>query len=317
MNNKFKITVIDDMFLSSSQSDMIEKMGETKIFSGVPESKKEAMNRISNSNIITVGWTNISDDMLKELPNLKLISVWASGYDYIDVISAKKRGVLVTNIPGYAAESVAEHTFTLIFALAKNLIKANSHVRSGEYQWKKFCGVELNSKTIGIIGTGSIGSKVAQIANCFGMRVIAYTKKPSEERANKLNLEYVELEYLLKTSDIVTLHLPLTDSTSEMFTMNEFKLMKKTSFFINTARAAIINQNDLIQALNKGIMAGAGLDDIVNPTDVNNPLYLLDNVVLTPHNAFHTTEALIRKTDICISNIQSFINNSPQNVVNM
>lgn len=312
----YKIAVIDDVFMDGEQRERLRNMGDLSVYEGMSPSHEKAIERIENADIIICGWTDITEDILSKVANLKFVAIWATGYDYVDLEAATKRGILVTNVPGYAAQSVAEHTFALMFALVKNLIMADAHVRSGKYSWQEFRGIEIKGKTLGVIGTGAIGAQVARIGKCFGMQVIAYTVHPSPDRANKLGVEYVELDELLRQSDFITLHVPLVSTTKQMLSAREFSLMKPSAFLINTARAAIVDQEALYRALSEGKIAGAGLDDIINPDNTQNPLYRLNNVILTPHMGFHTLEALKRKTNICLANVQAFINGHPQNVVN-
>ena len=222
----YKISIVDDMYLDTEQRGRLESMGDVSIYEGVPSSSGQAIERIGNADIAILGWTNVTENMLNQMPNLKLISVWATGYDYVDVKAATQRRILITNVPGYAAQSVAEHAFALILALVRNLVKADTHVRSGKYSWQDFRGIELKGKTLGVIGTGAIGGQVVHLGKCFGMRVIAFTAHPSLERAEKLGVEYVELDDLLRQSDFLSLHLPLTPGTSRMLSSREFLLMK-------------------------------------------------------------------------------------------
>jgi len=310
-----KIAVIDNVTLDESDKKRLGSLGKLKIFKGMPKSGKEIISRIGDNEIVVAGGCDIPAEAMLQAKNLKMIAVWGTGYDHVPLEAAKKKGVVVTNVPGYAAESVAEHSFALMLSVIRKIPQANNYVKSGHWRRGDFKGFELKGKTIGIIGTGAIGAYVAKLAHCFGMKVIAFTGHPSAEKAKELGLEYVSLEGLLKRSDIVTIHTPLTPNTKGMLGKKEFGLVKKGAILINTARAGIIEQKHLIEALESGRLAGAGLDMLEKEPPEDGPLRRMENIIITPHCGSYTDDAIRRCTDGCIENIERFLEGKTQNVV--
>lgn len=312
-----KIVVTDPIFLEQDHIDRLEKLGTVQIYKDLPRSDEELIIRLTDSEIAIVGWINLTSKMIDELTRLKMISVWATGYDFVDVGAANKHGIIVSNVPGYGSEAVAEHVFAMLLSFARNIPAADRYVRMGNFDWRGFKGLELAGKTIGIIGMGSIGSRVAEIAGCFGMHVISFTAHTTGDKTKKSEVRFLPLEDVLGQSDILTIHVPLTTETEKMIGYRELGKMKKDAIIINTSRGKVIDEAALIDALKSGRIAGACLDVLAQEPNVkDNPLLDFDNVILTPHIAFHTTEALRRCTDICINNVEAFIKGAPQNVVN-
>lgn len=311
-----KIVVIDDVLMNEEQIERLKSMGDLKIFSGAPANRAEIIDRAEDADVIISGWTYFNNDILDELKNLKMISLWATGTDYIDISEAHKRGIAVTNVPGYARNAVAELALCLMLSVIRKVPQADRDVRnSGEYHWSLFQGMEISDKTLGILGTGAIGCRMAEIAKGFNMKVIAFDPYPREENVKKYNIKYVSYEDIFIESDIVTVHMPLLPSTRHLITLKDLDKMKKDAVFINTARADLVNQDDLYQVLKSGRIFGAGLDDINFSLQSGADLLALDNVVVTPHMGFNTREATIIKTNICIDNISSFLNGQLSNRV--
>lgn len=221
---------------------------------------------------------------------LKIVSRVGVGYDNIDVEAATRYGVMVTNTPGVMAESVAEHTILLMLATAKNLTLADKEAREGIWEWAKYRGTELWSKTLGQIGLGRIGYLVAKKARAaFNMQILVYDPYISEERILSVGEKSTDIESLLKQSDVVSINTPLTEETHHLIGENEFKTMKKSAVLINTGRGPIVDEEALIHALQTGDIAKAGLDVFEEePPKGDNPLFQMDNVVLTPHQASNT-----------------------------
>lgn len=312
----YKVVLLDDIYLSESQRLRLASICNPRIFAGIPKDDNEILSRIGDAEIVVLGWTKIGRPIFEKATKLNMIAVWATGFDYVDVSAATDHHVAVANVPGYASIPVAELVFAMILALARNITLADRHVREGNYNWKEFQGFELRGKTLGIIGVGSIGTEVANIGNGFGMKVLGYTAHPSSEKARRLNIRFVEFDELLSESDIVTIHAPLNNQTKMLITEKQLGRMKNTGVVINTARAEIIDQRALINALEGGKIGGAGLD-VINPDESDlKQLCNLDNVLLTPHMAFNTVEAIERKTDICLANIEAFVAGAPKNIVN-
>lgn len=312
-----KIVVLDDVELSEKHISRLKSIGSLTIFSGSPSSEEEIVKRAEDAEVIILGWTNLTDRVLSRLTALKHISIWATGYDYVDIAEATRRGITVTNVPAYARNAVAELAVGLMLAVIRNIPRADMDFRSTKSNnWGIFQGTELSGKTIGIIGTGAIGSKVAQIANGFDMKLLAYDVYEKQDLQDKFNLKYVSLEELLKESDVITLHLGLMPSTTNLISGREFELMKENAVIINTARSGLVDQDAMYAALRDRRILGAGLDEIDLSVPSGDEIVKLDNVVLTPHMGFNTKEAKITKTDICVENVWNIINSKPTNLVN-
>lgn len=238
--------------------------------------------------------TKVTKDVIDAAKNLKIIGRAGVGVDNIDVEAATQRGIVVVNAPGGNAVSTAEHTLALIFAVARKIPQADKSVKEGKWERKKFVGMELRGKTIGVIGLGRVGFEVAKRARALEMNVIAYDPYISEERAREIGAKIVTLEELLRTSDIITVHVPKTKETEKLISKKEFEIMKDGVYIINCARGGIIDEAALYEALVNGKVRGAALDVYEKePPDPDNPLLKLDNVVTTPHLGASTREAQI------------------------
>lgn len=258
--------------------------------------------------VISLIHNKIDEDVIAAAaPKLKVISNFAVGYDNIDAVAAKRRGIIVTNTPGVAGESVAEHTFLLILSATKKLIEADRFVRSGKFSgWDPniFLSSQVFGKTIGIVGLGKIGSYVGHIAyGGFKMKILYHDIYRSEDFEMLTEAEYVSLERLLKESDIITLHVPLLAETRHMISKKELSLMKDTAILINTSRGAVVDQEALIDALTKHKIAGAGLDVFEDEHHIPHELRVLGNTVLTPHIASATFETRIAMARVAAQNV--------------
>lgn len=250
---------------------------------------------------------------------LKLLVVCTTGYDNVDVATATAHGVFVANARGYSTESVAEHAIALMLAVSKAIPAADAAMRrkpfeafEGVPEHAPYMGFDLAGKTLGIIGLGRIGSRVAQIASQgFGMKVLAYDRAPHEMPG----VAFTSLEDLLKQSDVVSLHLSLSQDTVQMLNAPRLALMKPTAILINTARGKLVDEAALYRALQTGQLAGAGLDTLDDIT-TNNPLLSLQNVVLSPHSAYLTQESTSRRADEIVAIVQAFVSGAPVNIVN-
>lgn len=249
--------------------------------------------------------------VFESCPNLKVLSLWGTGTDNVDLPAASAHGVTVTNTPGVAAVSIAEHSLLLMLAVARQITTVHNRTAAGE--WAKGQSIQLNGKTLGIIGLGAIGRQFARLGQGIGMRVIAWTMHPNPA----LGFELVELDELLRTSDVVSMHLRLSGETQGFLGAAEFAKMKPGAIFINTARGPIVDETALIDALRSGHLAGAGLDVFdVEPLPPNHPLTQIDTAVLTPHCAGITPEVLEAGLSLAIENVWGFLRGQPQNVVN-
>ena len=306
----------DTVSFEEKHLQSLRALGELIVYDDVP-ARAELERRLIDADIAVIGWSTIDDSLLSRATALKLISLWSTGYDHVDVAAARARGIVVTNVPGYAADTIAEFVIGSMIALSRRFMAAHRHVLDGNYDWKPFKGSEIRGKTLGIVGTGAIGSRVAGLANALGMSVIATTRDPSAQRAARLRVRYVPFENLLAESDIISIHTALTPETRGLFDARAFARMKRGALIVNTARAEVVDKRALGAALVAGHLAGAALDVVDGvPLSPDHVFLTHPNVILTPHCAFNSREALIAKTDMCISNIERYIAGAPQHIVN-
>jgi glycerate dehydrogenase len=282
----------------------------------------EVISRAQGAEILLTNKTILTREMMLQLPQLKFISVLATGYNIVDVGAAKSQGILVSNAPGYGTASVVQLTFALMFeffnqvSLHSSAVAAGEWVTSKDFSFSKSVLTELNGKTLGLIGFGSIGQQVCDVSMAFGMRTVAYSRTRSDQRSRN-NFRWMDLFEVYKTADILSIHCPLTDETKGMINNRTLSMMKKSAFLINTARGQIIVEEDLAHALNTGVIAGAGLDVLsVEPPQKDNPLLSAKNCIITPHIGWATKEARGRLMSITINNVKSYIDGKPINVVN-
>ena len=283
--------------------------------------------------------SQLSKEVLEKLPNLKFIATRSTGFDHLDLNVCKAKGVLVANVPGYGSHTVAEYTFGLLICLVRKIYDAYHRVReTGNFDLTGLKGRELFNKTLGVIGTGRIGINVIKIANGFGMKVIAYDKYPNDELEQQLDFEYISFEELLKQADIITLHVPYNTETHHLLNKNNISLIKTGAYVINTSRGGVIETEALYQALKSGQIAGAALDVLEEEEGVKeeqellvkgkiaeseklktillNHIFIdLDNVIVSPHNAFNTEEALESIVAMTIDNIDDYLKGKPINLV--
>ena len=284
--------------------------------------------------------SDVSADVLKELENLKFIATRSTGFDHINLNYCEEKEILVSNVPTYGSHTVAEYTFALLLCLIRKVYNSYHRIReTGSFSLEGLRGEELFGKTIGIIGTGRIGTEVIKIAKGFSMNVIAYDKYPKEELAQELDFKYVSLEELLSQSDIITLHVPHNKETHHLLNKDNLSKTKKGVYIINTARGGIIETQALYEALKDGQIGGAALDVLEEEGDLKeeqrillekenippeklktllaNHIFIdLDNVIISPHNAFNTKEALENIFITTIENIQNYLKGKPINLVN-
>jgi len=281
-------------------------------------------------------YSKIDEQIIQEIPNLKLVTTRSTGFDHIDLDVCKKRGITVCNVPSYGENTVAEHTFALILSLSRNMCKACIRRFEQDFSIEGLEGFDLKGKTIGVVGTGQIGLHVIRIAKGFGMNVVAYDVRQNKLLSEVLEFEYVTLEDLLARSDVITLHVPYMKATHHLMNKDTFKLVKKGAILINTARGSIVDTEALIDALDKKILSGAGLDVFEGEEVIKEEKQLLyepknlevlaslvkdhillskDNVVFTPHIAFYSKEALERILETTVENINAFVSGKKQNVV--
>jgi D-3-phosphoglycerate dehydrogenase len=276
-----------------------------------PSGPAELVERIGDSEIVINirSTSRFSAEVLERCSALRLISIWGTGTDNVDLAAAHAQGIRVTNTPGVSAVAVAEHTLTLMMAVAKQTVHVDSEVRQG--RWPRAMATQLRGKTLGLIGTGAIGREVARLGASIGMRIIAWTFHPRGDVA-----EWVSFDEVFRQSDVVSVHLRLSADTSNLIRREHLELMKPGAILINTARGGIVNESDLVQALVTNRIAGAGLDVFeAEPLPQDSPLFAIRNVVLTPHAAGITPEATDAGLALAIENVFAFLAGRPTNVV--
>ncbi len=282
-------------------------------------------------------YSRIRSDILSHFPRLKLIATRSTGYDHIDLPFCRKKGIAVVNVPTYGADTIAEHTVALMLALSRKLIPSVERTRKGDFTLEGLRGFSLAGKTLGVVGLGHIGERVVELVRAFHMRVVVYTRHPDLTKAEAPGITFVDLPTLLASSDMVTLHVPLTDETHHMINRETIRLMKKGSYLINTSRGAVVDTEAILWALAQGILAGVALDVLEEECAVkeerqlvtaeflkecnlktqllNHVLLTKDNVIITPHSAFNSHEALQEIIDTTIENIRAFIAGKSINLV--
>jgi phosphoglycerate dehydrogenase-like enzyme len=255
-----------------------------------------------------------TDRVLAGCPRLRLISIWGTGTDNVDLAACRARGICVTNTPSVNANAVAEHTMGLILALTRRIPAMDAEVRAGH--WPRVQLAQLEGRTLGLMGLGAIGRRVAMLAAPFGMRLLAATWGPDAGRAQAAGAKRVPIDVLLRESDIVSLHLRLTDETAGILGRDRLALMKPTAFLVNTARAGLVDRQALVDALRDGRLAGAALDVFHRePIALDDELRTLTNVVLTPHSAGMTREAMDAGLSRAVENVEHFLAGTPRDIV--
>ena len=316
-----KIVILDGYTLNPGDLswDSLRELGDLKVYDRTPPG--QVFERSEDADIILTNKTVLSGKMLKSCPNLKYVGVLATGYNVIDTETAGNLGIVITNVPAYSTSSVAQLTFALILELCHYVQKHSDSVMLGkwsdsiDFSYHDFELIELESKTLGIIGFGNIGKKVCDIGSAFGMKVIA-TDKFQSDQSHRDNFTWAGLPELLMHSDFVSIHCPLTSETAGIININSLRLMKRTAFLINTSRGPIVAEKELADALDQGLIAGAGLDVLsVEPPPYENPLLKAKNCIITPHIAWATREARARLMDVAVQNIKAFLSGSAINVV--
>ena len=296
------------------------KLGELTVYDRTPE--EEILNRIGDAEIVLINKTPITAELLDACPSVRLICVQATGYNVVDCQAAKERNVLVCNVPDYGTNAVAQFTFSLLLELCNRVGHHDQTVHEGKWcDCPSFCywdtpQMELYGKTLGIVGFGRIGRAVGKIASAFGMNVLAYNRSRCPE--GEAIGQYVDLDTLLASSDILSLHCPLTQDTVGMINEGTISKMKDGAILLNTARGPLLNEQDVADALRTGKLRGAAMDVVSKePMARDNPLLTAPNCIITPHMAWTPIEARQRIIDCTVSSIRGFLSGTPVNTVNM
>jgi glycerate dehydrogenase len=316
-----KIVVIEGYSLNPGDLswDGLEALGELTVYDR--SRQDQIVERCKDAEMVFTNKEPIGRDIMAQLPKLKFIGVLATGYNCVDVAAAKELGIVVSNVPGYGTTSVVQLTFALLLELTLHVQDHSNAVKNGD--WSKspdFCFwnfplIELAGKTMGIIGFGDIGKKVADVASAFGMKIIANSRTRTDQ-THHTNFRWASVEELLAESDVVSLHCPLTPETNGLINWGNLMRMKSSAFLINTSRGPLVIDQDLADALNDGVIAGAGIDVLSKePPPTDNPLFSAKNCIITPHIAWATKEARIRLMDIVVTNARAYIDGKLVNVV--
>lgn len=289
----------------------LEKLGTLKVYDRT--SPEQLLERAADAEAVLTNKTVLNAAALRNMPKLKYVGVLATGYNVVDIAVAKELGIVVTNIPAYSTESVAQmvfaHILNITHSVGRYAEEAHAGVwsRQADFSYTNSPLMELYGKKIGIIGFGNTGSATARIARAFGMEVLVYTSKPQSALPEGMT-KAASVEEIFSSSDIVSLHCPLNDKTAEIVNAHHLSLMKESAILINTGRGGLVNENDLAEALKAHRIKAAGLDVMVNePPMENNPLLGLDNCFITPHIAWATYEARTRLMNQTVMNLKSFI----------
>ena len=301
-----KIVSVDKVVIYPEHVRELEKFGEVVIYNNIPD-EKEGIKRIKDADIVIDNWYEMPANVISSAPKLKMICVAATGYEWVDLNETKKRGIIVSNSPGYSTEAVAEHTIGLLLHSIRKASEAEREIVNGKWTPIKFKGKELRGKTLGIIGYGSIGKRIAEIAKKgFNMKILYINTQSSR----------TSFEKLLKDSDFISINTPLTKKTKGMISKKEFNLMKKGVSIVNTGRGAVIDEILLINNLKSGKIFAAGIDVFSEePIEKKHPFFKNPNVTITPHIGFNTEEAEYRLSQIIVDNIKNFVEGHPIHVV--
>lgn len=318
-SDRVKIVVPGDnppQIQGSPHLERLKPYGDVTLHTDRPESLEEQIDRTKDADIImnTRGIVTWYAEALHQVPKLRMIATCSIGTDMLDLDTARELGVVICNQPGRTAPVVAEHGFGLMFAAAKRTAFMTTAVKEGG--WPRMDNIYLQGKTLGIIGTGHIGAEMARLGRAIGMNVIAWTFNPSPKRAAQLGVQYVELDELLQTADVVSLHVKLTDDSREMIGKRELELMKPNALLINVARGDIVDTGALIETLNSGHLGGAAIDVYdEEPPPADHPLLACEQVILSPHCADMTPEGVDLLNEGVVDNVIAFLEGRPQNVV--
>ena len=315
-----KIVVLDAFAMNPGDLswEALSQLGDTEIYerSSVDETEK----RIADADIVLTNKSELSEKLINSAPNLKYIGVMATGYNIVDITAAHTRNIIVTNVPAYSTASVAQLTFAFILELTNHAALYAKSVSNGDWVKSKDFSyhlkpiMELDDKTLGIIGFGQIGQAVAKIAIAFGMKVIASHKHPERDRMEGVN--FLDEKTCFKEADIISLHCPLNESNQQFVNKKLLSSMKANSFLINTSRGGLINEQDLAEALYESVIAGAALDVLsTEPPKAGNPLLQAKNCIINPHVAWATFEARSRLMNVVVNNVQAFLEGRPENII--
>lgn len=311
------IVALDALQLNDLDWSALEALGDVTRYDGTAPDQVPA--RAGDADVLLVNKVKLPESVLSQLPKLKYVGVLATGYDNVDTAAAARRNIAVTNVPGYSSDSVAQLTFALLLELchhagehSRRVLEEKAWSRQPYYCFWDFPLSELAGRTMGVVGLGRIGVRVAEIARAFGMNVIAYTRTSKDIAGVKC----VDFDTLLAESDVISLNCPLTEQTRGLINADALARMKKTAYLINTSRGGVIVEDDLRRALDAGMIAGAAVDVLSSePPTEDNPLLHAKNIIVTPHIAWATTEARTRLLSIVTDNLSAYLRGEKLNRV--
>ncbi len=300
-----------EKFLNMAEKVLGDRV-EITYYDNRVEDSETLIERSKDAEIVVLSNFQYRKDVIEKCPNLKMICVAFTGVDHVDIDYCKDRGITVCNCAGYSTVAVADLVFGLLINIYRNIVECNIVTRKGGTK-NGLVGFELEGKKFGVMGTGAIGMRVANIAKAFGCEVYAYSRTVKEGK----EIKYVDLNTLLSTCDVISLHVPLNENTKGLINEENIKLMKKNAVLINTARGPVVDSKALSDALKNNIIAGAGIDvfEIEPPIPVDHVLFDAPNLIVTPHVAFATKESMVKRAEIVFDNIDKYINGSSQNVI--
>lgn len=308
------VSLVSQLEYTPSQLAQLKSLGEFINYHVQKISEDEIVKHIDDANILLVGGsgvTELSEDVLMKCKNLKFISALSSGVDYINIKAAAKLGIKVSNLRGANSESVAEHIWGLILGLSKKINESHRGLKDGRYEFLHYAGIELQGKTIGILGFGEIGSRVARIAKGFDMKIIAYNR--SEKIAQ--GITFVDLNSVLKQSDVVVVCLPVNQDTLGILDVEKLKLMKQRSILVSISRESLIDKEAVLELLSDKKLFGFAMESDIN-TQPDSRFYNFENVIITPHTAFFTNESEEKSNNMAVENVMLFAQGTPRNLVN-
>jgi len=317
-----KIVILDGYTLNPGDLnwDELKKLGELVVHERTPVD--QVVERAQGAEVLFTNKCPVSAEAINQLPSLKYIGVLATGYNIVNTEAAKAKGIIVANVPGYGTASVVQLTFALLLELCLRVQRHSDAVMDGKWtRSADFCFwdyplIELSGKTLGIIGFGNIGQQVGDVATAFGMNIIGNSRTRTDQPHRK-NFKWADVPELLQQSDAVSIHCPLFPETKGLINKESLKLMKKSAFILNTSRGPIIVDEDLADALNNDVIAGAGIDVLsAEPPPAGNPLFKAKNCIITPHIAWATKEARARLMHTTVTNLKAYLEGKPVNVVN-
>ncbi|MFI3271224.1 MAG: D-2-hydroxyacid dehydrogenase [Pseudomonadota bacterium] len=316
-----QITILDGYTLNPGDNPwtQLEKLGNITVYDRTP--LDAIIERAADADIIVTNKVPLTAATLKQLPKLRYIAVTATGFDQVDIKAAAELGIGVSNVPNYGTNSVVQHVFALLFVLCRAVQRHDASVKIGNWTGNKdWCfwettQVELTDKVMGIVGYGNLGSHVAKIALAFGMKVVAYTPRPTKDHDK--SIQFVDLDTLFTTADVVSLHCPLNDSTRGLVNAERLATMKRGAYLLNTSRGPLLDEQAVADALNNNHLGGLGVDVVsVEPIQPENPLLNAKNCIITPHLAWASLTARQTLMRITGENVAAFLAGTPNNLVN-